>query len=278
MITASAPTTRLSENPYNSRVKPPSTAGYWASIPGCAGLDWGRLALASPDNIGLCRKNLVQLYVECGASSRTVETLGTGETKSVRIPVCNHRLDGSETAFHLLFLAQWTKRVNIDVQAGKTYYVEWTADNIVYRTKSFDLVDEATGAAAVPSTSLPKSAEMRAASLLTVSAFLLLTAAVVHAAKWQWPPVPAAEAIKNADFGREPTVEEVESQITRFGVKNSGRGRSSSPVFRFCPPEFPEGRPYTYRARDQAERISSAGPKHCFRMLSLGLAQWSVPR
>ncbi len=149
VVTASAPTTRWHENPYNSRVKPPSTAGYWASIPGCAVLDWGRLALASPDNVGLCLKNLVQLYVECGASSRTVETLGTGETRGVRIPVCNHRLDGSETAFHLLFLAQWTKRVNIDVQAGKTYYVEWTADNIVYNTKSFDLVDEATGAAAV---------------------------------------------------------------------------------------------------------------------------------
>lgn len=97
---------------------------------------------------------------------------------------------------------------------------------------------------------------MRAASLLTVSAFLLLTAAVVHAAKWQWPPVPAAEAIKNADFGREPTVEEVESQITRFGVKNSGLGAFFFTRFPFLPSGVP-WRAYIY--------VPGAGPSGTYQ-------------
>ena len=148
VVTASAPTARLA-NPYAKRVKPPSTAGYWASLPGCDGLDWGRLALAPAADIAICQHNLAQLYEECGATSKMVGSYLTGGVITVHVPACNHRLDGSGNAFHLLFLAEWARRVKIEVQAGKTYYVEWSASSITYKAETFALVDEATGAKAI---------------------------------------------------------------------------------------------------------------------------------
>lgn len=127
VVTATSPTGgRVADFlAHVGRVSPPSTTGFWASLPGCAGLDWGRLALAPPADVVNCQHNLARLYRQCGVTE-TTEDLITMRFTTVRVPACYHRLDGSENAFSLLFLAQCASRVKFEVEAGKSYYVEWS--------------------------------------------------------------------------------------------------------------------------------------------------------
>ena len=127
-------------------VKIPSPTGYWASLPGCAGLDWGRLAFAPLADLELCDSNLTALYEECGTTGTIVGSPRFGGIIMTHVPACNHRLDGADGARNLLFLASEAHRIKIEVEAGKTYYVEWSISLKVKTGNQLQLVDAAIGA------------------------------------------------------------------------------------------------------------------------------------
>lgn len=124
-----------------SYFKFPST-GDWASLPGCAVLDWRRLATASPRDIELCKAGLNELNTKCGIYETT---LGAGPARVVitHVPDCNYKLAGSglsslqsirprgpysgQYAPGLLnyALTPPSVRLQIEAEAGKTYCVKW---------------------------------------------------------------------------------------------------------------------------------------------------------
>jgi len=127
----------------------PSPTGYWTSLPGCAGLDWRRLAAVPLKDREVCRANLVQLFAECG-----VKVSQTGIIRTTTIPGCNYKLldqpnapvhstSGIAFAFSILYAldSSQPRTFQIKAEAGRTYYAKWHV-----RIGDLKLMDEATGA------------------------------------------------------------------------------------------------------------------------------------
>jgi len=140
----------------------PETKGPWASLPGCAGLDWRRLAMAPPADIGLCRSGLIDLLGKCGAYTEVLgcQLRGCVWWVTTRFPACNPTLNGfSADALYLLDLAGPLRLaldggpqrrsqlliapLRVQVEAGKTYYVRWS---ISTSGGSLRVVDSTAGA------------------------------------------------------------------------------------------------------------------------------------
>jgi hypothetical protein len=128
------PVTVTSGTPITGQYHLP-TKGEWASMPGCAGLNWRRLAAAPALNIMKCRQNLANLKRDC-------ESGGSPAWKE-----CNYKLNGSFYATELLQSAMWARHVRVDAEPGKSYYVRWTLSLTEKPVPNkLELVDEATGA------------------------------------------------------------------------------------------------------------------------------------
>ncbi|HYM05298.1 MAG TPA: hypothetical protein VEU11_01945 [Terriglobales bacterium] len=136
----------------------PSTTGFWAALPGCADLDWGRLALAPPEKIELCDTNLTALYQECGATVTTTGCAGCVMiTRTMHVPKCNHRLDGSGNALYLLSLATMAHKLPFTAEAGHSYYFRWSLKFSSKQPTRLELVDESTGAKEIRGLKLAKN-------------------------------------------------------------------------------------------------------------------------
>lgn len=146
------PNARVPGNPQSGRgrvsklgfLQMPSPTGEWASLPGCLGLDWRRLAAAPSADRELCYKALVELNQECGSSVTKSGQGGRIVTTTWSLPACNSKLGGSGDAVYLLDLAlnpgnRLHEALRIEVEAGKTYYVEWSAGKM-------KMIDPAKGA------------------------------------------------------------------------------------------------------------------------------------
>jgi hypothetical protein len=139
----------------------PATAGSWAALPGCVGLDWRRLAAASPSDITLCQKGLAGLYSECAptVSYSGCALPGCVLIKTTRVPACYSSLNGSADAPFLLSIAAQERdalanglphphsgnlhlQLRIEAEAGKTYYVKWSVST---SGGKMELVDTANG-------------------------------------------------------------------------------------------------------------------------------------
>jgi hypothetical protein len=124
------------------RAQTPGVAGFWADLPGCKGLDWGRLALAPPADLTQCKTNLSALYQECGVVVSETVT-GPVRITHVRVPECNYRLAGSNDALYLLTKALAARHVSVKAEAGKCYYLRWS---VVFGTgNTLEMVDSAEG-------------------------------------------------------------------------------------------------------------------------------------
>jgi hypothetical protein len=133
---------QTANNTWARRVDTPVPAGFWAALPGCANLDWGRLAIAPAADRETCQRNLLQLYQQCGVTY-TVTEEGSLRIVKVHVPACNERVAGSQNAFTALNQAAKARHLKINAEAGKTSYAEWS-----FNRKGFflELVDAATWA------------------------------------------------------------------------------------------------------------------------------------
>lgn len=96
--------------PYMRHIVPPTSAGYWASLPSCAGfagLDWRRWAEASPVDVAHCYSELTQLVRECRVYTTTGGCAQPGciLVRTTHIPACKYKLNGLGDAFYLLRVA-----------------------------------------------------------------------------------------------------------------------------------------------------------------------------
>jgi len=142
---------------YTTRIRGvdlPTPTGEWASLPGCAQLNWRRLAAAAPSDIALCRDGLSKLSKECGARP-------SHNPFAMTIPACNPKLNGLSNDWpgllghagvvrYALNGAPENKRISgsvsaplwIEVEAGKTYYVRRVTTAVMGK---FEVVDTPTG-------------------------------------------------------------------------------------------------------------------------------------
>jgi hypothetical protein len=130
---------------FQGKLVLPSPIGSWATLPGCVGLDWRRLAAAPPADITLCRDGLSALYTKCSpiVTFSGCALPGCVLTKTVHVPACFSDLSGSNDAPFLLDIAQQLPgalanglprpptvnlrtQLRIEVESGKTYYVRWS--------------------------------------------------------------------------------------------------------------------------------------------------------
>jgi Ankyrin repeats (many copies)/Ankyrin repeat len=159
--------------------------GEWASLPGCAGLEWRRLPLEPAGDVNQCAANLRELNSQCEGSSSTT-TGGALRTLTIHVPACNYKLHGSYHANELLAMVPLTVRLPLEVEAGKIYYVRWslalTNHPLAYK---LELMDEATGAKEMKGASLAKETDEGNLGQLTLRLEAIQPAAT--------NPVPAAQ-------------------------------------------------------------------------------------
>ncbi len=123
----------------------PTPTGDWAKLPGCAGLDWRRLAAASPTDVSGCRDGLAELFSRCSpkVTFSGCALPGCVLIKTTHVPACFSSLAGSADAPFLLSMAPQLRnaltnglphkstgnlhlQLAIEAEAGKTYYIKWS--------------------------------------------------------------------------------------------------------------------------------------------------------
>lgn len=146
---------------FQGQLALPSPVGSWASLPGCAGLNWRRLAAAPPADIAQCRDGLIGLYNACSPKTTYSGCAlpGCVLIRTTHVPACFSDLNGSGDAPFLLGMALQLRdaladglpsrpagnlhlQIKIEAESGKTYYVK---SSVSGSGGKMELVDAATG-------------------------------------------------------------------------------------------------------------------------------------
>ncbi len=208
------------------------TPGEWASLPGCGGLKWRRLALEPITDVQQCSASLQALETECGVSSTSTGGAGI-RTTTINVPGCNAKLAGASHAGELLTMASFTARLPLQVEAGKTYYVRWSL-SLTYHPLAYkmELMDPAKGSKEIKGTKLAKETDEGALGQLSkrpptpelTAASTAPTAAASNAAPSA--PVGASEIQEAARQGNRDKVQELLESNPELVATKDSNGRT----------------------------------------------------
>lgn len=125
--------------------------GAWASLPGCAALDWRGILWAPAGDRLLCGTSLNQFWDQCA-----VKVEQSGYVRITHVPGCHDELKNAKAAAKRLNLANFALQVGFEAEPGHTYYVRYMITMSGQIPNELVRVDEAAGAKEVKGMHLAK--------------------------------------------------------------------------------------------------------------------------